>query len=141
VTRRADFDGALQQDVLTRFRVKSGRNRTQVAAMIPMDHDTYRRYETGQTELRVSQVPAFARALLIEPSTLIEALDLLETESSNGWTFRAALAGKLPDDLIDQLADEWEGKPLLNQQAAARGILQLAERRGQWTPTMQATVR
>lgn len=138
MTRRMDFDSSHQQDVLTRFRVKSGRNRTQVAALIPMDHDTYRRYENGQTELRVSQVPAFAHALGIPVSVLLDAL--ITQEVPGGWTFRDALLGRIPEDQIDELAEHWEGKPLLNQFSAAEAILQMAtERRTRATEPSRKT--
>jgi hypothetical protein len=93
-----------------------------------MEADTYRRYETGQTELRVNQIVPFARAYGIAPRELSEALGLLIDGDLGGWSFREALRGHLPEDLIDDLAPEHEGEPLADQQAAVRGYLRMAER-------------
>lgn len=78
MSRRADFDGVAQGDTLTRCRLLSGKSRTQVAVQIGIEADTYRKYETGQTELRVSQVKPFAEALGITAPELSSALGICE---------------------------------------------------------------
>lgn len=84
VTRRADHNAERQADVLTGFRMRSGKSRTQVAFDLQMEADTYRRYETGQTEMRVNQVMPFARALGTTPRELMAALLPAVTEPWNG---------------------------------------------------------
>jgi transcriptional regulator with XRE-family HTH domain len=94
----------------------------------------YDLYERGASIIRLDRIDTWAAAFEMPREDFLGTLNG-SLEPWVPWTFRGALHGIIPDDLIDQLAEQWEGKPLLNQQAAARGILQLAEaRRGLFSP-------
>lgn len=86
---------------------------------------TYELYERGVTVIRFDQVPLWAAAFDVPYQDFLSMV-IGDIDPSDGWTFRGALHGQIPDALIDQLADEWEGKPLTNQMAAAKAILSMA---------------
>lgn len=88
---------------------------------------TYDLYERGVSVIRVDRVGDWAEAFEMSREDFIESVLGAGDPSADGWTFRGALHGQIPDWLIEQLAPEWEGKPLINQKAAAAGILQMAE--------------
>lgn len=121
-----NFDGVAQGDVLLRFRLLAKKSRSQIGVAVGMEGDTYRKYETGQTELRVSQIPAFAAAFGVSPRELSEALGLLvETP----WSFHAAMRGIITEA---QIAEQWEeikDEPIKDQQAHALELQEIAERR------------
>lgn len=109
MTRRADHDAERQSDVLTKLRIGAGKSRTAIAVDLGMEADTYRRYEIGQTELRVNQVRAFARAYGVTARELLDAL--LPLEDVEPWNPRAAMerAGMPEADIQKVLGDihEW----------------------------------
>lgn len=120
------FDGVAQGDVLLRFRLLAKKSRSEVGVAVGMEGDTYRKYETGQTELRVSQIPVFAAAFGVSPRALSEALGLLvETP----YDFRAALHGQIPDDQIADLWEQVKDRKVKDQMAAAETVLQIAAER------------
>ncbi len=80
VAKSEDFDGVAQGDALTRLRLLSKQTRTQVAVKIPMEADTYGKYESGRSELRLGQFKAFAAALGVSTATLCWSLGLLDTD-------------------------------------------------------------
>lgn len=122
MTKRADFDGALQAEVLVRFRTQAGRSRTTVASLLGLDHDTYRRYETGRTELRVSQVTPFAHALGTTPRALAEALGLLNESAAPAWSLEAELrAAGMDVEHIQRGLDAGHGMAEADQRAFALG--------------------
>jgi transcriptional regulator with XRE-family HTH domain len=108
VTKQAAFDVGRQIDALTRLRKRSGKGRSQIAVDLGMETDTYRRYENGQTDLRVSQIDAFARVYGVTPAQLIAELGF----ELPAWSPRAALeaAGLDPDrvDGVMRTIAEWD---------------------------------
>ena len=83
-------------------------------------------YERGVSVIRLDQVERWAEAFGITADDFLEAV--ITDRQSGDWSFRAALRGRITEDLIDELAEEWEGRPILNQQAAVQAILQMAAR-------------
>lgn len=90
----------------------------------------YDLYERGASIIRLDRLGVWAEAFEIPYEDFV-AIVRGEIDPADGWTFRDALRGdgRIPEWLINDLAQDWEGKPILNQRAAARGILQLAEKR------------
>jgi transcriptional regulator with XRE-family HTH domain len=107
VTRHAAHDAELQSDALTKLRTRGGRSRTQVAAALGIEADTYRRYENGQTELRVNQLRPFASALNTEPVVLLYELGFREFAAllPAPFSVRKALkaSGVVPAGTIDRI--------------------------------------
>lgn len=126
MSKRDDFDGVAQGDVLLRFRLLAKKSRSQVGVAVGMEGDTYRKYETGQTELRVSQIPAFAAAYGVSPRQLSEALGLLV---ETAWDFRRALRCQIQEDQIAEEWERWKDRPIEAQKGAVDAILKTAERR------------
>ena len=130
------FDGKRQRAVIRKLQRNAGLEATDLAQAVGLSYPQLLRYAYGKVPIRSYQLPLFARALGITPLDLAAELsgqdvfgDQAENPDSKVWTFRAALHGIIPDWLIDELADEWEGRPLVNQMSAAEGIVQMAEKR------------
>lgn len=84
-------------------------------------------YERGVSIIRLDRVHDWAEAFEMSREDFVETV-LADDPTADGWNFRdALLRGGIPVDLIDDLANYWEGRPLINQQSAVRGILQMAE--------------
>jgi transcriptional regulator with XRE-family HTH domain len=127
VTRHAGGDAERQGDALTRLRTRAGRSRTQVAYDLGIEADTYRRYETGQTELRVNQVEPFAKALGTTPDVLLQALGF-DVGAAPARTLRAVLeAAGLDEDDIQEAESEVDGKN--PSRASYRHIAEMLEAR------------
>jgi transcriptional regulator with XRE-family HTH domain len=121
VTRQAGGDAERQGDALARLRTRAGRSRTQVACDLGIEADTYRRYDTGQTELRVSQVEPFAEALGTSSDVLLRELGFQVVAAQ---TLRAALeAVGLDEDDIREAESEVAGKD--PSQASYRHIAEM----------------
>lgn len=86
-------------------------------------------YERGVSVIRADRMGAWADAFEMSLPDFIDVVMGEGNPSEVGWTFRAALYGQIPEHLIDELAEYWEGRPIVNQRAAAEGILQLAAKR------------
>ena len=88
---------------------------------------SYDLYERGTSVIRIDRVVEWAEAFGMTAEDFTAHV-INGREYDSAWTFRNALRGHIPEDLIDELAADWEGRPVLNQQAAVKGILQMAER-------------
>lgn len=116
--------------MLTRLRVRSKKSRTQIAVALGMEHDTYRRYEIGQTELRISQVRPFARAYGLSPSDLMRELGLLDPDMADRteeWDIRRALRGHIPEAHIAGFAEAWASAEIEDQRAVVEAIIRSAQ--------------
>jgi hypothetical protein len=134
VATREAFDGDRQREVLTKLQTRSGYEATELSHRVGLSYPQYLRYVWGKLPLRADQLPAFARAYGVSPIDLaaeIAGQDVYATmppnEPAPEWTFRTALRGHLPEDMIDRLAATWEGRPILNQQAAAEALIEMAQ--------------
>lgn len=128
------FDGRRQRAVIRKLQRNAGLEATDLAQAVGLSYPQLLRYAYGKVPIRSYQIPMFAQAFKITPLDLAVELggqdvyeDQVEHPNIPAWTFRAALRGHIPESLIDELADEWEGEPIINQRAAVRGILALAE--------------
>lgn len=128
------FNGMRQRVVIRKLQRNAGLEATDLAAAVGLSYPQLLRYAYGKVPIRSYQIPAFAQAFGITPLDLAAELggvdlydDQVENPDSPVWNFRDALRGHIPESLIDELADEWEGEPITNQRAAVRGILALAE--------------
>jgi transcriptional regulator with XRE-family HTH domain len=75
-----------------------------LAVELGMEADTWRRYENGQTEMRVNQVRPFARAFGVPAHELIEALLPVEDDALDlAATLEAA--DMPPDEIKRVLGD------------------------------------
>lgn len=86
-------------------------------------------YERGVSIVRIDRVDTWAEAFDMKPQDFAEAIWGSGDPGADGWTFRGALHGIIPEWLIDELAEEWEGRPLINQRSAVEGIIQMAAKR------------
>jgi len=112
---------------LQRLRETRGLSRPLLADRLGFKNSqTYELYERGVSVIRFDQVPMWAAAFDVSYEDFLSMV-IGEENPADGWTFRDALRGHIPEYLIDELADEWEGEPMANQRAAVRGILALAE--------------
>lgn len=146
---RIEFDGARQRYVLSKLQYRAGLDGTEAARRIGFSYPQAMRYAHGQTPIRPDQYATFAAAYGVRVEDFAAELagvnvfedlrDMAPIDQSDRWSFRAALHGKIPDWLIDELAEEWEGRPVVNQRAAVQGILQMAEsqRRRNTSDTLQ----
>ena len=133
---RIEFDGARQRLVLSKLQHRAGLEATDAAAAVGFSYPNYKRYAWGKTPIRPDQYAAFARVYGINPADLAAELsgvdvypDLREIaprDQPETWTFRGALRGHVPESLIERYAPDWEGRPLINQQAAVEAMLQMA---------------
>jgi hypothetical protein len=126
-------EGQRQAKALRDAERDSGRKRSEIVAVLPMEHDQYKRYLRGDTPLRWDQIPLFAEAYGIKAADLSRALGLMDDAPTAqdivvppGWTLREALRGRLPDDEIKRQAEYWDRFPLANQYAAYPDILRVA---------------
>lgn len=101
--------------------------RTKLAADLDLGYDQYLRYVNGTTPLRVEQIVSFARAYGITPFELSHRLGLTDDDERApvNW-FRDALRSWIPEGDIDELAEEWEGRPWTNQRSAVEAIKAMA---------------
>lgn len=134
MTDRDAFDGKRQRAVIRKLQRNAGLEATDLAQAVGLSYPQLLRYAYGKVPLRSFQIPVFARAFGVDPLDLAAELggyDLYEDQTmrpeTDPWSFRKALRGRVPDDLIERLAPTWEGRPLLNQQAAVEAILEMAE--------------
>ena len=133
---RKEFDGERQKAVLAKLQHRAGLDGTAAAVRVGFSYPQALRYFNGKTPLRPDQYETFARAYGISAVDLAAELsgvdvfpdlrDVAPADHADGWTFRGALRGQIPEYLIDQLAETWEGRPLINQKSAAEGILEMA---------------
>lgn len=134
MTERRAFDGTRQRAVLRKLQRRAALAATEFAEAAGISYPQLQRYKSGQSPLGPDRLAAFARALNVSVVDLAAELaghdvfeDVPETRPMNEWSFRDALRGHIPEDLIERLAPTWEGRPLLNQQAAVEAILEMAE--------------
>lgn len=115
MTKQVTYDVDRQIDALTTLRKRSGRGRSEIAVDLGIETDTYRRYENGQTELRVSQVEPFAAAYSVTPTMLLWELGFR-------LSARCVLAesGIVPADRIAILEGDLAGKPDEEQRSIVR---------------------
>lgn len=144
------FDGARQRAVLRKLQRNAGLEASDVAVGVGLSYPQWMRYAHGKVPIRSYQLPGFAKVLGVTALDLAVELggvdlyeDLTNSPDVTPWTFRDALKGHIPEWLIEQLADEWEGRPLINQQSAVMGILQMAERQREraWSPEKKTNAR
>lgn len=138
MTARDAFDGGRQRVVLSKLQRRAGLSATEVARDVDLSYPQYLRYVWGKLPIRSDQVERFAAAYGVTPLDLaaeLSGVDVYPPEPSEPqpepqpvWTFRTALRGHITESLINELAEEWEGRPLLNQQAAVDAIKQMAGR-------------
>jgi transcriptional regulator with XRE-family HTH domain len=83
-------------------------------------------YERGISAIRVDRADAWAEAFKMSREDFLATL-LGNLKPWQPWTFRSALRGRIPESLIERYAPTWEGRPLINQQAAVEAILEMAE--------------
>lgn len=104
-----------------------GRSRTQIAAELGLGYDQYARYVNGDTPIRFEQIDLFAGVYGVHPHDLGRAIlsgDLTDLE----WTMAGALRSHIPEADIPAFEAEWAGKTVLEQRAAAEGIIANANR-------------
>jgi transcriptional regulator with XRE-family HTH domain len=82
-------------------------------------------YERGISVIRLDRLTLWAEAFELSVEDFVSTVIGAAAEEP-GWTFRNALRGHIPESLIEQLAATWEGRPLVNQQAAVEAILEMA---------------
>lgn len=134
---RVEFDGERQKAVLLKLQHRAGLDGTEAAHRVGYSYPQALRYFRGQTPIRPDQYAQFAAAYDIRVEDLAAELagvdvfpdlrNVAPGDQPDRWTFRAALRGHIPESDIDELADYWEGRPMVNQQSAVQGILQMAE--------------
>ena len=116
-----------QGDRLRKLRLHLGISKPELCARLGFGTtQTLDLYERGVSIIRVDRIEAWAEAFEMNREDFIEAV-MGKGDITESWSFRAALHGHIPDWLIDELAEEWEGRPVINQKAAAKAVLQMAE--------------
>ncbi len=133
---RVEFDGVRQRAVCAKLQHRAGLDGTEAATRIGYSYPQALRYFRGQTPIRPDQYAQFAAAYGVRVEDFAAELagvdvypdlrNVPPAEQPDRWTFRDALHGHIPDWLIEKLAPEWEGKPLVNQQSAVEAILEMA---------------
>ncbi len=83
-----------------------------------MESDTYRKYENGQTELRVSQLPRLAAAYGVTAEDLARELGVIAEDVDADWDFGAELQRADPGGLSEQAF----GLTHAQQRAAVRNL-------------------
>jgi transcriptional regulator with XRE-family HTH domain len=91
----------------------------------------YDLYERGTSVIRLDRVEDWAAAFGLAPLDFVAAIlgirsveDVLAPPAVP-WSFRLVLReGGLPDDDVERWAQEWEGRELADQQAAAWDIVE-----------------
>lgn len=135
MTGHAAFNGQRQRVVIRKLQRNAGMEATDLAQAVGLSYPQLLRYAYGKVPIRTFQLPVFAKAFGIDPLDFAAELggeNIYEDQASDptvqGWSFRTALRGHIPEDLIAELAETWEGRPLINQMSAVEGILRMAER-------------
>ena len=133
MTDRPDYDRRRQRAVLTKLRRNAGLEIDDVAKAVDLSYPQTVRYLDGRTPLHSFRVVTFARAFGVDPLDLAAELggaDVFEDQTVNPdrpvWNFRDALRCHLTEDLIEQLAPQWEGRPITHQQAAVEAFKAMA---------------
>lgn len=128
------FDGMRQRAVIRKLQRNAGLEATDLATAVGLSYPQLLRYAYGKVPLRSYQIPLFAQAFGISALDLAAELggqdvydDQTEQPDRDAWTFRAALRGHIPERMIEQLAQTWEGRPLVNQMAAVEAIIEMAQ--------------
>lgn len=109
-------------------------SRTRLAADVGMGYDQYARYVNGETPLRFDQVGLFATVYGIDPDVLgrailagdAQAIEQL-AQPAEPYDMAADLRGHIPEADIPGFVAEHAAEPVVEQQAAARGIKRLAD--------------
>lgn len=134
MTDRSAFDGARQRAVIRKLQRNAGLEATDLAQAVNLSYPQLRRYAYGKVPLRSFQIPLFAKAFGVDPLDLAAELggyeiheDRVSNPDAPEWTFRDALRGHVPEDMIEKMAPTWEGRPLLSQRDAVEAILEMAE--------------
>ena len=127
------FDGKRQRAVIRKLARNAGLEQTELAQAVGLSYPQLLRYAYGKVPLRTFQLAAFARAFGVDPLDLAAELggaDVFEDQTVNPdrpvWNFRDALRCHLTEDLIEQLAPQWEGRPITHQQAAVEAFKAMA---------------
>ena len=145
MTGRIEFDGERQRAVLSKLQYRAGLDATEAATRVDFSYPQYLRYARGKTPLRPDQYDLFAVAFgvpVVDLAAELSGVDvypdlrgIAPADQPEGWTFRDALRGHLPESLIDRYAPIWEGRPLVNQMSAAEAMIEMAaELRSENTP-------
>ena len=132
MTDRPDYDRRRQRAVLTKLRKNAGLEIDDVAKAVGLSYPQVVRYLDGRTPLHSFRIVTFAKALGVDPLDLAAELngtdvieDTLIDPGKPVWNFRDALRGRIPESLIEELAQRWERESVINQRAAVDGILEL----------------